>query len=200
MTEVSFAKAFVSALDSRPLKLSADHVEDPRSFPAGRPAHILPKMPKPMSKPQATSSQPAKALTVTFKSLRNPPLDISIPPQDLSTSMHALKSSLESASGIPSAKLRLLYKKKPVPDSKVLKELLTEEEIAAGLDNLELAVMVMGGANVKPPVSAEPEKKVAETEAFWGDLRGFLLQRVKDEKEGGELYDLFRASWEASKD
>lgn len=34
MTEVTFAKQFLAALDSRPLKLSADHVEDPRSYPA----------------------------------------------------------------------------------------------------------------------------------------------------------------------
>ncbi|MBE3041336.1 hypothetical protein IMZ48_01875 [Candidatus Bathyarchaeota archaeon] len=42
MTEVSFARAFLAALDSRPQKLSADHVEDPRSFPPGRPAVRLP--------------------------------------------------------------------------------------------------------------------------------------------------------------
>ena len=34
MTEVAFAKQFLAALDARPVKLSADHVEDPRSYPA----------------------------------------------------------------------------------------------------------------------------------------------------------------------
>lgn len=33
MTEVSFAKSFLAALDNRPQKLSADHVEDPKSYP-----------------------------------------------------------------------------------------------------------------------------------------------------------------------
>lgn len=151
-----------------------------------------------MSKPTGPA-QPAKSLSVTFKSLRNPPLDISLPPQDPTTSLHTLKSHLESTSGIPASKLRLLYKKKPVPDSKILKELLSEEDIATGVDSLEIGVMVMGGAaSVRTP-GAQGEKAVVETDAFWGDLRGFLLQRIKDEKEGGELYDLFRGAWEASR-
>lgn len=46
MTEVSFARAFLAALDSRPQKLSADHVEDPRTFPSGRPVvRPLPSLP-----------------------------------------------------------------------------------------------------------------------------------------------------------
>lgn len=233
MTEVTFAKAFLAALDSRPVKLPADHVEDPRGFPSGRPAvrtpslflpplhpallppapepklttpqHILPKMPKKMSKP-TTPSTPATTLTITLKSLRNPPLDISLPPQDPTTSIHALKSHVESTSGIPASKLRILYKKKPVPDSKILRELLSDEDVAAGVDALELGVMVLGGAaSIRAPVPAPgaaqgtEEKSAVETEEFWGDLRGFLLQRVKDEKEGGELYDMFRGAWEASR-
>lgn len=154
-------------------------------------------MPKLMSPPTAPS-QPAKSLTVTFKSLRNPPLDISLPPQDPTTSVLTLKSHLESASGIPASKLRLLYKKKPVNDSKILKELLSEEDVAAGVDSLEMGVMVMGGvSSARAP--AQVEKSVVETDAFWGDLKDFLLQRVKDEKEGVELYDLFRGAWEGSR-
>ena len=154
-------------------------------------------MPKSMSRPIAPS-QPAKSLTVTFKSLRNPPLDISLPAQDPTTSFHALKSQLESSSGIPASKLRLLYKKKPVTDSKILKELLSEEDVAAGVDSLEIGVMVMGGASsVRAPVAED--KSVVETDAFWEDLRGFLLQRIKDEKEGGELYDMFKGAWDASR-
>lgn len=37
MAEVGFAKTFLSSLDSRPVKLSANHVEDPKSFPARPP-------------------------------------------------------------------------------------------------------------------------------------------------------------------
>lgn len=62
-----------------------------------------------------------------------------------------------------------------------------------------------GAASIRAPVPAPgaaqgtEEKSAVETEEFWGDLRGFLLQRVKDEKEGGELYDIFRGAWEASR-
>ena len=34
MTEVSFARQFLSALDSKPGKLSGDHVESPRNYPS----------------------------------------------------------------------------------------------------------------------------------------------------------------------
>ena len=37
MSEVSFAKTFLAALDARPSKLSADHVEDPRNYPSRTP-------------------------------------------------------------------------------------------------------------------------------------------------------------------
>src|ERR1700760_214316 len=35
MTEISFTRSFLSALDSRPIKLSSDHTSDPRKFPSG---------------------------------------------------------------------------------------------------------------------------------------------------------------------
>lgn len=34
MTELSFAKSFLTTLDSKPSKLTADHVEDAKSYPA----------------------------------------------------------------------------------------------------------------------------------------------------------------------
>ncbi|RFU81738.1 ubiquitin supergroup, partial [Trichoderma arundinaceum] len=33
MAEVAFAKTFLTSLDSRPIKLSPDHIEDPKTFP-----------------------------------------------------------------------------------------------------------------------------------------------------------------------
>ena len=41
MAEATFAKTFVSSLNSRPIKLSADHVEDPKKFPARPPVRVL---------------------------------------------------------------------------------------------------------------------------------------------------------------
>lgn len=34
MNEIAFARQFLTALDSRPIKLPSDHVADPRGFPA----------------------------------------------------------------------------------------------------------------------------------------------------------------------
>jgi hypothetical protein len=34
MTELAFARQFLTALDSRPIKLSSDHVSDPKHYPA----------------------------------------------------------------------------------------------------------------------------------------------------------------------
>lgn len=34
MAEVNFARSFLAMLDTRPIKLSGDHVEDPKSYPA----------------------------------------------------------------------------------------------------------------------------------------------------------------------
>ena len=47
-------------------------------------------------------------------------------------------------------------------------------------------------------IEAEPSGKEAlETSAFWDDLRGFLLQRLKDEGQADELSKVFKESWEA---
>ena len=37
MSELSFAKQFLSTLDSKPIRLQADHVEDPKKYPMGNP-------------------------------------------------------------------------------------------------------------------------------------------------------------------
>ncbi|KAI1780546.1 cell-cycle control medial ring component-domain-containing protein [Hypoxylon cercidicola] len=199
MTEVSFAKSFLAALDSRPLKLSPDHVEDPKSYPA-RGAYILPKMPKPMSKRKATSIPgQERSLAVAVKSLRNPPLDIKILSQTPNTSVLDIKTAVSQETGIPVDKMKLLHKKKPVPDSKVLKDLTSEEETS-----VEFSVMVMGGAAAIKSVPAQSEVaqgqsggEVLETKEFWDDLRGFLLQRIRNEKTAGDLTNTFQAAWKA---
>jgi hypothetical protein len=43
MTELAFARQFLTALDSRPIKLSSDHVADPKNYPAqGAVCQIVP--------------------------------------------------------------------------------------------------------------------------------------------------------------
>ncbi|KAI6085586.1 cell-cycle control medial ring component-domain-containing protein [Hypoxylon rubiginosum] len=201
MTEVSFAKSFLAALDSRPLKLSPDHVEDPKNYPA-RGAYILSKVPKPMTKRKATSIPgQERSLTVIVKSLRNPPLDIKLLSQTPNTSVLDIKTAVSKETGIPVDKMKLLHKKKPTSDSKVLKDLSSEADTS-----VEFSVMVMGGAAAIKLTPAHTQGEVAqgqsgdevlETKEFWDDLRGFLLQRIRDEKTAGDLIDTFQAAWKA---
>ncbi|KAH8677989.1 cell-cycle control medial ring component [Xylariales sp. PMI_506] len=218
MTEVNFAKTFLAALDARPVKLSSDHVEDPRTYPA-RNAYTLRKLQRPMSKPQARGpSAPGseRSLTVTIKSLRNPPLDVKLTSQPLSTSVLDLKTAVVEQTGIPADKIKLLFKKKPVLDSKVLKDLVADDSETS----LEFSVMILGGAatlaaaaasasSTSSSLAAEKSSAQAEvaqgtsgkdvlaTEEFWGDLKGFLLQRIRDEATAGELFDTFQSAWKA---
>ena len=87
-------------------------------------------------------------------------------------------------------------------DSKVLRDLVGEEDVA----KVEFSVMVMGGAavlkkgmeEVDVPSVAQGESghAVMGQEEFWGDLKGFLLQRLRDETEGEKVYATFRKAWE----
>jgi len=40
-------------------------------------------------------------------------------------------------------------------------------------------------------------KEVLRTEEFWGDLKGFLVQRLKDEAEGERVAGVFRKALES---
>jgi hypothetical protein len=222
MSEATFAKNFLTTIDSRPIKLSPDHVEDPKRFPARAPVYsflaqplllltklltqsaqyILPRMPKPMSKPTSLAPGQEKSITVALKSLRNPPLDIKLTSQPLSTSILDLKGSVSKQARIPLDKIKVLHNKRPVQDSKILKDLVGETEAA-----IEFSVMVMGGAASILPEDTEqgtaslpPTGAAAlETDAFWSDLHGFLMQRLKDQATAEELSKLFKSSWESSK-
>ncbi|KAH8907213.1 hypothetical protein BR93DRAFT_686399 [Coniochaeta sp. PMI_546] len=148
MTEVSFARTFLSTLDSKPTKIPADHVEDPRTYPS-RPPYILPRQQKPFLPASHSSSSPSSSipgsepsLTVTLKSLRNPPLDLRLTSQPPTTSVLDIKNAVSQKTGLPLDKMRLLVRKKPVADSKILKELLASPEERT----VEFSVMVLGGA------------------------------------------------------
>lgn len=118
---------------------------------------------------------------------------------------------MQEQTRIPIDKMKLLLNKRPVVDSKVLKELRASEADRT----IEFSVMVIGGAAAIPPAAEEEmaddvpvstaqadEATVEaelEAEAFWADLKGFLQQRLKAQGKGEELADLFRSSWQASK-
>lgn len=168
--------------------------------------YILPKMPKAMSKRKGTSVAPGqeRSLVVTVKSLRNPPLDLRLSSQSLNTSVHDIKISVSQETGIAEDKIKILHKKKPVPDSKVLKDLVGEDDTA-----VEFSVMVMGGAASAAAATAAKQDAqhevaqglsgadVLQTVDFWADLKGFLLQRIRDEQLAAELTSTFQEAWKA---
>ena len=155
-------------------------------------------MPKPMSKRSHVAPGAERSVTVTVKSARNPPLEVTLRAQTLTTSLLDIKTAVAEQASIPVEKLKLLAAKKPVPDTKVLKDVVDE-----GATSVELGLMVLGGAasiikkETAPTGETETEgtsvaqglagSGVLETDAFWDDLRGFLQQRVRDEKLANDL-------------
>lgn len=167
-------------------------------------------MSKPMSKKVALAPGQERSVTVHIKSLRNPPLDIKLTSQPLNTSILDIKTAVAEQASLLADKIKVLYKKRPVADSKALKELLGENETS-----VEFTIMVMsGGAAAGASPVASPAAKSEEpaestnpaqgisgeavlaTDEFWTDLRGFLLQRIRDEKITEDLFAKFLSSWE----
>jgi hypothetical protein len=164
--------------------------------------NILPRMPKPMTKTTNASSLPGqeRSITLHLKSLRNPPLDLKLTSQPLATSILDIKSEVQRQTRIPVEKMKLLHNKRPVTDSKILKDLIGDDTSSK---SLEFSVMVMGGAAAIPPADEEKADAVQETsplntEIFWSDLKGFLMQRLKDEKQAEDLSKLFKSSYQSN--
>lgn len=97
--------------------------------------------------------------------------------------------------------IRILYKKKPCPDSKTVKEIVGDEDIGK---EAEFTVMVIGGfvapvsrqgANPGPVSHGPSGEEILRSEEFWGDLKGFLLQRVRDEDKATEALNVFQEGW-----
>ena len=182
-------------------------------------------MPHPMrrpGKPAAPGSIPA--INVSLKSLRNPPLDLSLKSQSLTTSVLDLKQAVAGSVGSTGTeKIKLLYKKKPCSDSKTLKDVVGDEISPGG--EAEFSVMIMGGPatvvgeKVRMTTEEVPdvvmggtgekaeekdEASVAqgvsgidslESEEFWSDLQGFLLQRLRNQEVAEKALRVFRDSW-----
>ena len=183
-------------------------------------------MPHPMrrpGKPVAPGSTPV--LTVSLKSLRNPPVDLSLSSQALTTSILDLKKAVAEKVGSTGVdKIRLLYKKKPCSDSKTLKDVVGDEVPPGG--EAEFGVMVIGGiadgekdestageasdvvmggtpsidqvkldASVAQGVSGV---KVLDSEEFWSDLQGFLSQRVRNQEVAERAMTTFKNAWKGS--
>lgn len=164
-------------------------------------------MPHPMRHPAVTQPPGSSpTITVLLKSLRNPPISLSLSSQSLSTSIHELKSAVAKEIGTEGAgteNIRVLYKKKPCPDSKTVKEVLGEEDVGK---EVEFSIMVIGGATVShdgrtkdeakgPVAQGASGEEVLGSEDFWDDLKGFLVQRIRDEGKAAEVWETFRTAW-----
>lgn len=183
-----------------------------------------------MPKKVKTAQPPgaSKSITIHLKSARNPVLHFTVDNAPLSTTtVEDLKDAVhqrvvadpQTGAKVPLDKIKILYKRKPVTGKTVAEVLADEPDALAGGKEVELGVMIMGGATVvspdAPPAAAAEEKPEAEappvqlkavqgpsgeeilkTDAFWDDLRGFLAQRIKDETEAARLKELFKKAWE----
>ena len=149
-----------------------------------------------MSKPLNLAAGQERSLTVTLKSQRNPPLDIKLTSQPLHTSILDIKSHVSQQTRIPVDKMKILLNKRPITDSKVLKDVVDDKDT-----RVEFSIMVMGGAAAIQPEESAPTKPTGsdalETDEFWADLNGFLMQRLKDEAAAEEMGRLFKSSWQS---
>lgn len=142
-----------------------------------------------------------------------------MPGTDVGTTVLEIKERVAGELGLAGTeKVRVLWNKKPAgSDVRTLKEVVGEETVRAGRE-VELGVMVLGykdveGAKAETETEtedavmrdAEGEGAVAQGasgeevlggEEFWADLKGFLLQRIRDEGTAGEVFERFRGSWE----
>ncbi|KAK3717285.1 hypothetical protein LTR37_005994 [Vermiconidia calcicola] len=160
MSEVTFAKSFLATLDKRPIKLPADHVSDPRKYLNQSPM-ILPKPTHPFprrDRPAGSQQAKEKTITVTLKPMRAGET-VQIKDIGLDSTIHDLKTQYSQKSGQPLDKIKLLLNKKPAADLKSLKELSIEGDV-------ELSVMVMGGASGTTPGATSPVNEKIPTPAL----------------------------------
>ncbi|KAL5425102.1 hypothetical protein PMIN06_007954 [Paraphaeosphaeria minitans] len=234
MSELTFCKTFLTALDARPVRLSSDHIADARQYPDGA-VFVLPKLPTPPhpARPNPTTSSSSQdaspsTLTVSLKPMKpSHPTVTQDKVAPAATSIYDLKTAYAAQTSLPAAKIKILYKKKPVADSKTVAEVVGVDAAA----EVEFGVMVLGGAVAggtpvqSPPAlapaeekglavtvaagAAEEVKEKTETpgaqgpsgkavvnDGFWVDLKGFVVQRIRDEKEGQRMVGVFKSAWE----
>ncbi len=162
-----------------------------------------------MKRPDKSSAPgTASEVTVSLKSLKNPPLDLSLPGQALSTSILDLKQKVAAELGLGGVeKIRLLFAKKPCSDSKTIKDLIGDSETI----KVEISVMIIGGMPQKPsepsstktdvPMEDAPVAQgesglvVLDSAEFWTDLQGFLEQRIRNQEVAEKAKALFAKAW-----
>lgn len=123
------------------------------------------------------------------------------------TSVFELKEMFGRERGLQTERVKILFNKKPVADSKTLKDILGDS--AESTKDVEFSVMVMGGATASAADSQGPETvpsaqgpsgaEVLGGEEFWRDLGGYLQQRMRSEGDSERVLGIFREAWDKSR-
>lgn len=178
MSELTFTKSFLTNLDSKPQKYSADYVFPPSSFTPRTP-FTLPKLPHPPYPlpPQPTTAAPppgstaSDTVTLVLKSSRNPPLDVTLSNVSASETTiaqlrEAVRKDLEAQGSVADvSKIKVLYNKKPIPPSKNTVADAIGNDVAAG-KTIELGIMILGG--ISTPTPGTPSMPAAAPEPMEG--------------------------------
>lgn len=126
------------------------------------PPHPPPPKSTPSAAPAPGSESAVPTITLVLKSGRNPNMTLTIPSvSPLSTSIHGVKEQIQSYLGGPSVvhldKIKVLLNKKPVPPSKkTVADALDGSGVDIRQGQVEMGVMVMGGAPDPPPQEYMP--------------------------------------------
>ncbi|KAI9827377.1 MAG: hypothetical protein M1826_006302 [Phylliscum demangeonii] len=224
MSETATARQFLATLDAQPVRITSDHVEDPRQYPA-RAAYIMPKMPRPMSKrPAAVAPGQEPCIDIRLSHVgsgttsKEASLDMTLSNQPLTTTIGDVKRAIQDQTGTAPADIRLLYQKKPCTDGKTIQDLGAER----GQKEIELRVMLAKRTSVEDaarPGKLGPEKEaegkepgnnrggegdaakasalgVLGKEDFWSRLGRFLSTTLPREREKEWVLSVFRKAWE----
>ncbi|KAK5741228.1 hypothetical protein LTR17_004168 [Elasticomyces elasticus] len=165
MSEVSFAKTFLQALDKKPIKLPADHVSDARKHAAQSP-YTLPRQTHPFPRKTAASSSASQAakqknVTATLKPMRGGET-VTVGDLTLTSTVHDVKTAYAGKSGVQQDKIKLLLNKKPAGDLKTLGELGVDGE------SVDFSVMIMGGATPATTPAVEKSEPTMPVPAVGG--------------------------------
>lgn len=183
------------------------------TLPRLQPPH--PEMPRKVKPQQAPGA--SKSITIQLKSARNPTLELTLPNVPLSSTTvedlkDAVRDRVSNSEGnrVALEKIKILYKRKPVTGKSVAEILADEPDMLAGGKEIELGVMIIGGAKMVEPTQEAEEpgdvpktaaegESVVESDDFWDDLQTYLGHRLQDDGQAKQLQELFRNAWSATR-
>jgi len=189
-------------------------------------------MPKAYSKSAASPASSAKpsssssaTLTITLKPLRasaTGPNAVVVKDQTPESSIYDVKAACAAQAGYAAEKVKILWERKPVSDSKTVKEVVGEAATPGA--EVEMGVMFMGQPTQAPSGGSDDGSavRVAEEQGtdrresvyedassaqaghgeavlgskeFWDELQGFVSQKLHNESLTTKVMQGFRQSY-----